>query len=194
MISHDIPIVFLSSQPFIPALTFDLERILRHLVFRHVDNSVDIEGDLLGVRGPALVAEAVVVFAVRLCGEGVVVGSNGLLEVLAVSQGILDLPRPSVSVCVLTLNSSSIPPVATGLVQGVKHSVSGSDIWQCHHRSRRGLPSIQNTQHQDRGRDQDSSYPEINLKVSTSSKLAISNLESDSHDVVAVQCLVEAFS
>jgi hypothetical protein len=28
----------------------------------------------------------------------------------------------------------------------------------------------------------------------TSSKLAISDLESDSHDVVAVQCLVEAFS
>lgn len=84
-----------------PALTFDLEGILRHLVFGHVDNSVDVEGDLLGVRGPTLVAEAVVIFAVRLCGEGVVVGGNGLLEVLAVSQGILDLRRPSVSICVL---------------------------------------------------------------------------------------------
>lgn len=67
-------------------------------MFGHVDNSVDVEGDLLGVGGPALVAEAVVVFPVQLCGEGVVVGGNSLLEVLAVSQGILDLRRPSVSI------------------------------------------------------------------------------------------------
>lgn len=78
-------------------------------MFGDVDNSVDVEGDLLGVRGPTLVAEAVVVFAVRLCGEGVVVGGNGLLEVLAVSQGILDLRRPSVSICVL-FSISIVPP------------------------------------------------------------------------------------
>lgn len=80
-----------------PALTFDLEGILCHLVFGNVDNSMHVEGDLLGVRGPAFVAEAVVVFSVRLCGEGVVVRGNGLLEVLAVSQGILDLRRPSIN-------------------------------------------------------------------------------------------------
>lgn len=45
--------------------------------------------------------------------------------------------------------------------------------------------TLQNTQHHDR--DWDSSYPEINLKVSTPSKLPISNLESDGHDIVPVQ-------
>lgn len=191
MISHNILILFLSSRLFFPTLTFDLEGILRHLVFGHVDNSVDIEGDLLGVRGPALVTEAVVVFAVRLCGEGVVIGSNSLLEVLAVSQGILDLPRPSVSVCILTLNRSSILHVEAGLVLEI---VALSVFWIRYmpvpppeQKGTSRVPKTPNTQHQDWDADRDSSYPEINLKVSTSSKLAISDLESDSHDIVAVQ-------
>jgi hypothetical protein len=49
--------------------TFRLERILREFRFGDVDDSVDVEGDLLGVRGPALVAEAVDVFAVGVRGE-----------------------------------------------------------------------------------------------------------------------------
>jgi hypothetical protein len=58
----------------IVALTFGLEGILRHLRFRHVDDSMNVEGNLLGVGGPALVAETVIVFAVSLCGERVVIG------------------------------------------------------------------------------------------------------------------------
>ena len=147
MISHNILILSLFNRLFFPALTFDLERILRHLVFGHVDNSVDIEGDLLGVRGPALVAEAVVVLAVRLCGEGVVVGGNGLLEVLAVSQGILDLLRPGVSVC-SHFGSFLGSQISAGLVlKIVALSVSRPNKWQCHHRGRREPPSTQNTQH-----------------------------------------------
>jgi len=86
-----------------PALTFSLEGVLWHLGFGHVDNSVDVERDLLGVRCPAFVAEAVVVFSIGHCGEGVVIGGDGLLEVLAVSQGILDLDasRPIVSLFIL---------------------------------------------------------------------------------------------
>lgn len=91
------------------ALTFEFEGILCHLVFGHVDNSMHIEGDLLGIGGPALITEAVVVFSVRLCGEGVIVRGNGLLEVLAVSQGILNLGRPSISIYVLQLDCPSFP-------------------------------------------------------------------------------------
>jgi hypothetical protein len=70
-----------------------LEGILRHLRLGHVDDAVDVEGDLLGVGGPALVAEAVVVFAVGLGSEGVVLVGNGLLVVLAVAEGVLNLER-----------------------------------------------------------------------------------------------------
>jgi hypothetical protein len=52
---------------------------------------MDIEGDLLGVRGPALVAEAVDVFAVGVCGERVVFRGDGLLVVLAVFRGVFNL-------------------------------------------------------------------------------------------------------
>lgn len=52
---------------------------------------MDVEGDFLRVGGPALVAEAVGVFAVGVCGEGVVLVRDGLLVVLAVSKGVLDL-------------------------------------------------------------------------------------------------------
>lgn len=37
-------------------------------------------------------------------------------------------------------------------------------------------------------------YPEINLKVSTSTKLPIANLEGDCHQIIFVQGLVEALS
>lgn len=52
---------------------------------------MNVEGDFLRVRGPALVAETVEVFAVRVRGEGVIFHGDGLLEILAISAGILDL-------------------------------------------------------------------------------------------------------
>lgn len=64
--------------------TFSLQGIL-HFRFGDVDDSVHVERDLLSVGCPALVAEAVDVFAVRVGSETVVVGGNGLLEVLTVS-------------------------------------------------------------------------------------------------------------
>jgi len=63
--------------------TFSVQRILRFR-FRDVDDAVHIERDLLRVRRPALVAEAVDVFAVGVGSETVIVGGNGLLEVLTV--------------------------------------------------------------------------------------------------------------
>lgn len=72
-------------------LTLGLQRILRHLRLRHVDNSVHIEGNLLWVGGPTLIAEAVVVLAVGLGCERVILVGDGLLVVLAVAKRVLDL-------------------------------------------------------------------------------------------------------
>lgn len=54
---------------------------------------MDVERDFLRVRGPAFIAEAVGVFAVRVCGERVVFVGDGLLVVLAVPQGVFDLQQ-----------------------------------------------------------------------------------------------------
>ena len=72
-------------------LTLGLERILVGLVLGDVDNSVDIEGDLLAVGAPVLVAEAVHVFAILLGIEGVVAIGNALLEGLVLAIGSRDL-------------------------------------------------------------------------------------------------------
>jgi hypothetical protein len=40
----------------------------------------------------------------------------------------------------------------------------------------------------------DTSYPKINVQISTPTKLPVTNLESDGHLVVGVKLLVEAFS
>jgi hypothetical protein len=37
-------------------------------------------------------------------------------------------------------------------------------------------------------------YPEVNIEVSTATKLAIADLEGDGHSVIRVQLLVEAFA
>jgi hypothetical protein len=37
-------------------------------------------------------------------------------------------------------------------------------------------------------------YPEVNIEVSTATKLAIADLEGDGHSVIRVQFLVEAFA
>ena len=50
-----------------------------------------VEGHFFRARRPALVAEAVDVLPVHVRSEGVVFGGDGLLVVLAISAGILDL-------------------------------------------------------------------------------------------------------
>lgn len=71
--------------------TFRIQGVLRQFGFRDVDNSMDVEGDLLRVGCPAFITEAVEELAVRVSGKGVVVGGEGLFEVLTVSQGVFDL-------------------------------------------------------------------------------------------------------
>lgn len=71
--------------------TFRVQRVLGIFGFRHVYNPVDVKRHFLRARRPALVAEAVDVFAVRARREGVVLGGDGLLMVLEVSAGIFDL-------------------------------------------------------------------------------------------------------
>lgn len=64
--------------------TFGVQGILGQFRIRHVDDSVHVEGDFLGVGRPALIAETVDVFAVGVCSEGVVIGGNRLFEILTV--------------------------------------------------------------------------------------------------------------
>ena len=52
---------------------------------------MDVERHFLRVRGPSLVAEAVDVFAVRVGVERVVLRRDGVLVVLTVALGVLDL-------------------------------------------------------------------------------------------------------
>lgn len=52
---------------------------------------MDVEGNLLRVGGPALIAEAVRVLAVGMGVERVVFGGDSLLKVLAIAAGVLDL-------------------------------------------------------------------------------------------------------
>ena len=55
---------------------------------------MNVERDFLGVRGPSFVAEAVDVFAVRVRVERVILRRDGVLVVLTVTKGVLDLFVP----------------------------------------------------------------------------------------------------
>lgn len=71
--------------------TFLLQWILWGFSLWDVDNAVNVEGDLLGVCGPFLVAEAVCVLSVVLGDEGVVACRNGSLVGLEASDWVVDL-------------------------------------------------------------------------------------------------------
>ena len=73
------------------SLTLLLQRILGSLALGHVDYSVYVEADLLRVRGPVLVAEAVLEFAVMGRGERVVAGADRTLVDFECVGGVLDL-------------------------------------------------------------------------------------------------------
>jgi hypothetical protein len=73
------------------ALTLLLQRILRSLALRHVDNAVHVEADLLRVRRPVLVAEAVLELAVMCRSERVVTGADRTLVDFECVGGVLDL-------------------------------------------------------------------------------------------------------
>jgi hypothetical protein len=71
--------------------TFTVEGISGHFMLAHVDNSMDVEGNLLGVGAPMLVTEAVDVFAIMLGSEGVVTVGDTLLVRLVLTRRIGDL-------------------------------------------------------------------------------------------------------
>jgi hypothetical protein len=79
------------------ALDFGLERVCRDVGLAHVDNAVDVEGDLLAVGAPVLVAEAVHELAVVLGREGVVAVRDGSGLELVAAVGSRD-PKVNVQV------------------------------------------------------------------------------------------------
>lgn len=60
-------------------------------MLRHIHDAVDVEADLLCVRAPVLVVEAVGVFPVLGCGEGVVARGDAALVDLVGARRALDL-------------------------------------------------------------------------------------------------------
>lgn len=71
--------------------TLVVQRILLHFRLWHVYNPVYIERDLLGIRRPGRIAEAIGVFAIALSIERIIFVRNRIAEILAVSIGIFDL-------------------------------------------------------------------------------------------------------
>jgi hypothetical protein len=72
-------------------LTLLFQRVGRRLQLGHVYDTVDVEGDLLAVCAPVLVAEAVCVFPITFGLEGIVAGGNGFRVVFVIVAGVLDL-------------------------------------------------------------------------------------------------------
>jgi hypothetical protein len=60
-------------------------------VLAHVDDSVDVEGDLLGVGTPVLISEAVYVFAIMLSRERIIAVRDTLLVCLVLTSRVGDL-------------------------------------------------------------------------------------------------------
>ena len=74
-------------------MTFTIEGVGGHLMLAHVDNSVDVEGDLLGVGSPGLVTKAVNVFSIVLGCERVVAVGDTLLVCLVLTSRVGDLSK-----------------------------------------------------------------------------------------------------
>jgi hypothetical protein len=76
-------------------LDFSFQRVLWSFGFRYIYDSMHIEGDFLCVCAPVLVVEAVSVFPVFECGEGVVARGDAAFVDLVGAGGGLDLSRIS---------------------------------------------------------------------------------------------------
>lgn len=59
--------------------TFNLQWITRRLALWHIHNPVHIEADLLRARRPSFIAEAVYMFTITSCVEGMIAGGDSLL-------------------------------------------------------------------------------------------------------------------
>ena len=100
-----------------------LKWILWCLSLWDVDNAVNIKGDLLGVCGPLLVAEAVCVLSVVLGDEGVVAGRNGSLIGFEASNWVVDLGSCQ-KLAIVSINSSTHPEVHIKVSSLLKLSVA----------------------------------------------------------------------
>ena len=75
----------------VAACTLGFQGVLLEFLLADVDDAVDVEGDLLAVGTPVLVAKAVGVFAVHLGVEAVVAVGDGLFVDLVLANGVDDL-------------------------------------------------------------------------------------------------------
>lgn len=67
--------------------TFGFNRVRWHFGFADIDDTVDVERNLLGVCSPVLITEAVCVFAVGVGSEGVVAGTDTpLVDLVATAR------------------------------------------------------------------------------------------------------------
>jgi len=131
---------------------------------------VHVEADFLGVRGPVLVAEAVGVFAVLSRFEGVVGGADGALVEFLDARGVFDLLIPDITHqrCVFGVRRRcpSSSPVSHARPLFYFHTAKAAAT----------------------------TYPELNIQITASPKLPVSDLERDRHLVVLVQCFVETLA
>jgi hypothetical protein len=150
-----------------------LQRVLWGLGLRHVDDSVDIEGNFFGVCAPVLVVEAVGVFAVFEGGEGVVAGGHAAFVNLVGAGGGFDLyiKQSTLNLQVNSWHCARVLWKSSRVYKQPRTRYWG--LWE----------SINATTH-----------PEIHLQISAPAKLPISNLERNRHLVVLVQRFVEAFA
>lgn len=73
--------------------TFGLNGIRRQFGLADIDDTVDVEDNLLGVGDPVLIAEAVRVFAVAVGCEGMIAGRDASLVDFVATAGVQDLGR-----------------------------------------------------------------------------------------------------
>lgn len=96
---NNIPLLILHLRHQIAhLLDLPIQRVGRHVILRHVDDAVHVEGDVFCVGGPGAVVEAVGVFAVLGGGEGVVAGGNGAFVDGVAAVGVADLGERGMSV------------------------------------------------------------------------------------------------
>lgn len=161
-------------------LTFGLEGVDGVFAFADVDYAVNVERDLLAVGAPVLVAEAVGVFAVMEGGIGVVAVGDGALVDFVLAARVGDLSQLVSHAVLFKLYRKILSACARFLSALSMTWVSSSRQLE------RGSP-------RDLGAAACITYPEVNIEVACAAKLAIANLEGNSHLVILAEVLVEAF-
>ena len=146
-----------------------------------------VEADLLRARRPSFVTEAVEVFAVIPGVEGVIARGYSFLIDDVVVHWANDLDRTEKG-------------ISNHFRESTKETEAHETVaarWAEVHRAprslRRSLPSIMVSAWPE-ARARGGTHPEVNLQISRTAKLSVSNLEGDRHLIILVEDLVEAFS